>query len=204
MRAILNPLDLDAVRKEAEQEVNHPWFDDLVPVVVGVGRLTPRKGNHILVEAFARARREVEARLLIVADGPERERVETMARDLGVADDVEILGYQENPFKYVRRSAVFVSPSVAEGFAYVVAEAMAVGTPVVAAECAGPAEVLAYGKCGLLAPPGDSAELAERMVRLLGSRGLRRRLAALAERRVEDFDVARITRRYEEELAGCA
>jgi glycosyltransferase involved in cell wall biosynthesis len=198
LRPILNPLDVAAVEDMAQQEVHHPWFHDRVPVVIGVGRLTPHKGNKVLVEAFYRANSEHPARLVIVADGPERPEIEALIRDLGITDAVAILGYQSNPFKYVGRSTLFVCPSVSEGCPYVVEEALAAGTPVVATRCTGTTEILEGGRCGLLVPQGDVEALSDAMLRVIRDAELRERLSSLGRRRARDFSVKTIVSAYEE------
>jgi glycosyltransferase involved in cell wall biosynthesis len=198
LRPILNPLDVAAVEQMAREEVDHPWFGDCLPVIIGVGRLTPHKGNRLLVEAFARVRSEQPARLVIVADGPERPEIEALIADLGIADAVAILGYQSNPFKYVARATLFVCPSASEGCPYVVEEALAVGTPVVATRCTGSTEILEEGMCGLLVPPGDVDALSAAILRVMTDAKLRERLASLGRRRAQDFAVKTIIAEYEE------
>jgi glycosyltransferase involved in cell wall biosynthesis len=197
LRPILNPLDIAGVQRMARDDVDHPWFNDALPVVVGVGRLTPHKGNRLLVEAFARVNAEHPSRLVIIADGPERPEIETLINDLGICDAVEILGYRSNPFKYVSRSTVYVCPSVSEGCPYVVEEALAVGTPVVATRCTGSTEILEQGKCGLLVPQGDVAALSEAILKVIRDADLREKLAFLGRQRAEDFSIGTIVPHYE-------
>jgi glycosyltransferase involved in cell wall biosynthesis len=198
LRPILNPLDVATVEETAREEVNHPWFHGGLPVVTGVGRLIPHKGTRLLVEAFARVNSEHPAKLVIVADGPERPEIEALITDLGIADAVAILGYQSNPFKYVARSTLFVCPSASEGCPYVVEEALAVGTPVVATRCTGSTEILQQGRCGLLVPQGDVDALSAAILEVMTDAKLRERLASLGRRRAQDFAVKTIIAEYEE------
>jgi glycosyltransferase involved in cell wall biosynthesis len=198
LRPILNPLSVEAVEEMAREDVDHRWFGDRLPVVIGVGRLTPHKGNKLLVEAFARVRSEQAARLVIVADGPERPEIEALIADLGIGDAVEILGYQSNPFKYVARSTLFVCPSASEGCPYVVEEALTVGAPVVATRCTGSTEILQEGRCGLLVPQGDVGALADAILRVIRDSELRENLSSLGRRRAEDFSVKTVIPQYEE------
>jgi glycosyltransferase involved in cell wall biosynthesis len=197
LRPILNPLDVAAVREMARQDVDHPWFGDRLPVVIGVGRLTPHKGNRLLVEAFARVLSEQPARLVIVADGPQRPEIESLIADLGNRDSVDVLGYQSNPFKYVARSTLFVCPSVSEGCPYVVEEALAVGAPVVATRCTGSTEILQEGRCGLLVPQGNVQALADAILRVIRDSDLRENLSSLGRRRAEDFSVQTVIPEYQ-------
>ena len=90
----------------------------------------------------------------------------TLARQLGVTDDIALPGFVENPFAYMARASVFVLSSAWEGFGNVIAEALACGCPVVSTDCpSGPAEILEHGKYGPLVPVGDDVSLPARYLR---------------------------------------
>lgn len=134
---------------------------DSPPLVVGAGRLVHDKNFESLLRAFAIARPEREMRLVILGEGPLRSRLESLAQQLGVAEEVEMPGFVVNPFAYFRRAAVFVLSSRLEGFANVVVEAMACGCPVVATDCPhGPREALADGQYGELVAFDDDPAIA--------------------------------------------
>jgi glycosyltransferase involved in cell wall biosynthesis len=116
-----------------------------------------------------------------------------MARELGVAADVELLGFEPNPYKFMARADVFAVSSRVEGMPNAIIEALACGCPVVSTDClSGPAEILQNGRYGKLVPVGDEAALAEAIGAMLetspDSHDLRRRAA--------DFSVERATERY--------
>ena len=82
-----------------------------------------------------------------------------------------MLGFIKNPYAYMTRAAVFALSSAWEGFGNVLVEAMAVGTPVVSTDCkSGPAEILDYGKYGLLVPVGNSEAMAEAILNVLSGK----------------------------------
>jgi glycosyltransferase involved in cell wall biosynthesis len=115
-----------------------------------------------------------------------------------VQDSVHLPGFVSNPYPLLARATVFALPSRLEGFAVVLLEAMALGVPVVAADCvAGPAEVLAGGACGHLVRPDDPEALADGLSRLLGDRGYRERLVAAGRQRVQEYLPERIVPRWE-------
>ena len=145
--------DLEALGGAA---LHHPWFAaGQPPVLVGVGRLSREKDFPTLMRAFASVRRQRPVRLLILGEGPEREKLEALARQLGLSDDVGMPGFVTNPYPYLAHAAVFVLSSLYEGLPTVVVEAMALGTPVVATDCeTGPRELLDGGRSG---PAGSCA-----------------------------------------------
>lgn len=141
---------------------DHRWLvPGAPPVVLGVGELCTRKDFATLVRAFALLRRARPCRLLILGRGRQREALLGLAASLGVGDDVELPGYLPSPFAYMAHAAVLAFTSRWEGNPFVLPEALAVGTPVVATDCpSGPREVLADGRYGRLVPIGDAAALA--------------------------------------------
>jgi glycosyltransferase involved in cell wall biosynthesis len=177
------------------------------PRVVFLGRLAPAKGVVTLIEALARLRTP-GAQLLLVGDGPERSRLEGVARRLGVAERVHITGFVEHHRvpAVLASGDVLVLPSVYEELGTVLIEAMAVGLPVIASRVGGIPELIHDGENGLLVPPGDVRPLAAAIDRVLGDPDLARRLAAAARRRVSKHDWrhagAEICRLYRQLAAG--
>lgn len=144
-------------------------------------------------------RQKLEARLVILGEGPMRPELESLARDLGVENDIDLPGFVSNPFKYMKRASVFVLSSLYEGFGNVLAEAMFLGTPVVATNCpSGPEEILEGGKWGRLVPPGDAQSLAEAIVQTLNDRNADKLFGAT--QRARKFAVAEVVDSYINEL----
>jgi glycosyltransferase involved in cell wall biosynthesis len=141
---------------------DHPWFGSgEPPVIVGVGELSPRKDFATLLRAFARVRRDRACRLIIVGKGRERDRLLGLAAELGVAEDVDLPGFVPEPYGFMAHAALFAFSSRWEGLGFVLIEALAVGTPVVATDCpSGPGEILQGGKYGPLVAVGDDEALA--------------------------------------------
>lgn len=169
LHVIANPLVNDALHRAAAEPVDDPWFaGGGPPVILAAGSLEPRKDFATLLRAFARLRARRAARLLILGRGREHERLEALARELGIAADVRLPGFDPNPYRWMARAAAFVLCSRREGSGAVLAEALACGTPVVAADCpSGPAEILDGGRVGPLVPVGDADALAGAIERTL-------------------------------------
>jgi glycosyltransferase involved in cell wall biosynthesis len=162
IEVVYNPVITPAMLALARQAPDHPWLaPGQPPVILGVGRLTGQKDFSTLVRAFAEVRRRRPARLIILGEGPDRTAIEAQARELGVADDVALPGFQENALAYMAGSAVFVLSSAWEGLPTVLIEALAAGTQVVSTDCpSGPREILQDGRLGALVSVGDAAALA--------------------------------------------
>ncbi len=169
IRVIYSPVISPELPERARAPVEHPWFaPGEPPVVLGVGRLVEQKDFPTLIRAFARVQRTRPARLVILGKGSQRDLLKAMSRELGVEQDVALLGFVSNPYAYMARAAVFVLSSIEEGLSNVLIEAMAVGTPVISTHCeSGPAEVLDHGRYGSLVPVGDSEAMAEAILEVL-------------------------------------
>jgi glycosyltransferase involved in cell wall biosynthesis len=163
VRVLPNPVVTPELVECAAQPLDDPWFTaGAAPVVLGAGRLDQQKDFPTLIRAFAAVRSKRAARLVILGEGPERARLESLVEELGIGEHVRLPGFVSNPFSYMARAAVFVLSSAWEGMPGVLIQAMACGAPVVATDCeSGPREVLASGKYGRLVPVGDHAALAE-------------------------------------------
>lgn len=202
----------ETIRRLAAEPVDHPWFEDgrgRPRTIVSVANVIPRKGQRTLVEALPRVReRAGDVRLVLVgrldnvdyADG-----LRETARSLGVDPYVDLVGYRANPVSFMAEADVFALASFNEGCPRVLSEAMAAGTPVVAADCpSGPAFVTDEGRAGLLVPPGDVSATAAALTRVLTEPGLADALVRRGRERAEEFSPRRVAERYLETARRCA
>ena len=152
------------------------------------GRLTAQKSLPLLLEAVGRAE---GVTLAIAGEGPERGAVEAGVRRLGLEDRVRLLGplSRDSVLELFHAADGTVLSSGWENFPHSVVESLAVGTPVLATDVGGVAEVVRDGENGLLVPPGDPAALAAAIDRFAGDEDLRRRLRAAAAPSVESYGV---------------
>ncbi len=187
--AIASPLGLSSFTQVAREG----------PLHIGiVGRLAPWKGQHVFLDAFAKA----------FPDGPEigviigaplfggtayQEELECQVAALALQARVVFRGFRENVADELGHLDVLVHAStIPEPFGQVIVEGMAAGLPVVAADAGGPAEIIHNGVDGLLYPPGDVDALSQLLLRLAADPTLRRRLGDAAQVRAQDFTAARI------------
>jgi len=160
--------------------------------VLAMGRLVSQKGFDILIKAFARlARKFPQWQLVIIGGGELRAELQSLADELGV--NVALVGRLENPFAIFGEDDIFAMPSRFEGMGLALAEAMACGVAVVAADCkSGPAEILNGGEFGLLVPPEDEKALAAALEKLMASgeeRASWAKKAALGAKRFSEEEI---------------
>lgn len=196
---IYNPIDIESVEKLSYEEVTeHPWFNENIPVVINVGALTYPKAQEYLLKAFYLARKRIKCRLVILGEGEKEDELKRLALDLRITDDAAFLGFKENPFKFMRKSAVFVLSSRFEGFPNVLLEAMACGVPAVSTRCkSGPEEIITDSVDGLLVPVENEEKLAEAIIKVITNPDLSSRFAAKAKETVSKFDVRTNILNYE-------
>jgi teichuronic acid biosynthesis glycosyltransferase TuaC len=166
-----------------------PAAPDPAPLLVTVAHLVARKRHADVVRAVGRLRaRHPALRYLVVGDGPERGPLAALARELGVADRVELAGQLPHPeaLRRLRAGAVFAMPSVDEAFGVAYVEALAAGLVVVAARGEpGPEDLAAAGAPLVLVPPGDPDALAAALDGLLADSARRAELGRAGREVVE-------------------
>ncbi len=164
VRTIANPAIPPFIWEKAAEEIAHPFFTEKHPLVLSAGRLDIEKDFGTLIRAFALVRKRLPARMLILGEGEERANLQSLIRELGLEGDVDLPGFVPNPYAYIAHASVFVLSSRWEGSPLVLAEAMALGIPVVATDCGGPSEILRGGRWGKLVPIGDPEALAQAII----------------------------------------
>ncbi len=199
IEVIDNPVVSASLISKSRLPADHRWLAGSMPVIVGIGRLTRQKDFTTLLRAFAEVRRQRPVRLIILGEGEERAALEDLARNLGIADDVDLPGFVANPYAVLSRAALFVLSSYWEGLPGVLIEALACGTKVVATDCpSGPREILDDGAYGQLVPVGDDKAMAEAILRALTGEFI----AADTEAWLKRFDMDTNVNRYLGLLAG--
>jgi glycosyltransferase involved in cell wall biosynthesis len=180
----------------AAEPVQHPWLRQRdTPTFVALGRLVEQKDFSTLIHALAECRKTRDVRLVILGEGKLLNSLTQLAGELNVEDHVSLPGYTLNPFPSMRAASAVVLSSIHEGFANVLAEALACGTPVVSTDCPeGPREILENGVYGRLTPVGDYKAMATAMLATLDDAPRREQL----QERGREFSVATCGQRYME------
>lgn len=201
LRVIPNGVDLKRYLPREEKEV-------VSSRLICVARLSREKGLADLIKAFALIHAQNrQARLVLVGDGPERERLEEMVRKSGLAAAVSFRGAlpHDEALKEMRAAEIFVCPSLAEGLGIVFLEAQAQGIPVIGTRVGGIPDVIQDEQTGLLTPPNNPEALAAAIDRLMRDSVLQKLLSRQALERVKRFDWEIIVREladfYEEIMA---
>ena len=156
-----NPIDVENLKNLSLEEI--PKLLKNKNYILGVGRLSRAKGVDLLIEAFYIITNNISGlHLVIVGDGEEMQNLKKLAETYHLQDKIYFLGFQDNPYKFMKNTKCFVLSSRWEGFGLVLAEALICGAKVVSFDCkSGPRRILENGKYGKLVECFDVKKLAE-------------------------------------------
>ena len=198
IKTIYNPASDEKILSLAKEEIDSNLVSDK-PLIISVGRLTKQKDHITLLKAFNKISSKIDCNLYIVGEGSERDNLEKFIVNNNIGDRVKLLGYQNNPWKFMSKSKIFILPSIWEGFGNVIVESMLIGIPVISSDCpSGPKEILNDGESGKLFKVGDYIHLSKIIEdTLLGDNT---KLINRAKIRSEDFTIEKITEEYEKVL----
>ncbi|MDD3986005.1 MAG: glycosyltransferase [Methanobacterium sp.] len=165
---IYNPVDILGVLKRSRESIFHKWFKEKTPIILSIGSLTFRKNYMTLIKAFYLLRKKIKAKLIILGQGPEKEKLERSISILNLDKEVDLPGFFINPHAYIARCAVYVSSSLYEGCGNTLTEAMVLNVPIVATNGGGSSEeLLEYGKWGRIVPACDEKALSDAILATL-------------------------------------
>ena len=200
IHVISNPMDLDLFSSNKSKETLRKKFGFVKPTIIHWGRLSYAKSVDVLFKAFAQIRSEgMSAHLLIIGDGPDRQKLEFLCKKLGLEEDVEFTGMLRGPdlTERVAASDFFASASTTETQGLVFLEAMAMGLPVVGVNAGGVPEYVTNNQNGLIVESGNVKAVADAMRVLIEQPELRRRLGINAQESVKKYGADAIIEKFE-------
>jgi len=198
IRVIHNFVNCDTYKPDPDRR----GLDEFAPagekLLIHLSNFRPVKRVLDCIKIFAKVRENASVRLLMVGDGPERGPAEHLATKLGVRDQVDFLGKQNQVERLIRLAHVLLMPSEMESFGLAALEAMACGVPAVATRVGGVPELITDGEDGFLESVGDIDRLAERALQLVTDEKLHDRMAAAARKTATSrFCTDKLIPRYE-------
>ena len=150
-----------------------------------------------VIKIFHKVRQEIPSKLLLIGDGPERKKMETLCRELKLCDDIRFLGKQDAVEELLSLADLFLLPSVNESFGLAALEAMACEVPVVSTNVGGIPEVNIHGETGFLANLGDVDSMAKHALHILKSDETLAQFRKKALEQAQRFDIKFIVPKYE-------
>lgn len=194
IRVIANGIDVAKYRAANNHSTHHQ------PLVIGcLSRLSKEKGVDVLLWALPKILdRYPNLHCCVAGEGPERERLETLAAKLGVAASFHMPGFCDDTADYLKLCTIVVQPSRMEAMPLAILEAMAAGKAIVASAVGEIPRLLEDGHAGMLVPPDSPEKLADAILTLLQDEALRQSLERrAAQKAASQFDVATMTAAYQ-------
>jgi len=199
VEVVPNFVDCDVYGRATDRTLRKKFASDEEGILIHISNFRPVKRVEDVLGIFARVRKQLKARLLMVGDGPERPKAEWLARTHGVSNGVIFVGKQSDMSDLLAISDVLLLPSELESFGLVALEAMACEVPVIATNVGGIPEVVRDGIDGFLHAVGDIDAMAQRCLSILADADLRRNLGRAArDRATREFCASKIVLRYED------
>jgi glycosyltransferase involved in cell wall biosynthesis len=186
--------NLKEVRSQKSEVRREFGLGDDVPVIGAIGRMVWQKGFEYLIKAIPAITKEfLEAKVLIVGEGPLKGRLEALGVRLKVKKNLVFTGFRSDVKEILSAIDILVIPSVLEGFPMITLEGMAMAKPIVATNIEGITEQITNGENGILVPPRDPSALAKAIIGLLRNRETARRMGLAARKKTgQEFSVEKM------------
>ncbi|MBN2406644.1 MAG: glycosyltransferase [Elusimicrobia bacterium] len=205
IKVVKNPLEIDRIDTLSAEPPVHPWYGEGVPIVIAAGKLKKAKGFEYLIEAFSKVVKKTECRLIILGEGGLREKLSAMIERFKLQGSIDLPGFKENVYSYIKGSEIFVLSSLWEGLPNVLLEAMACGKPVISTEYSESVhELIRDGENGFIVPKEDPQALADAICRLLSDRALSERFSRENKKKSGEYRAETVVDEYAEMINGTA
>lgn len=204
IEVIPNFIDLDRFKKSNKNHFKRAICPNGEKVVVHVSNFREVKRVPEVVTTFDYIlKNDIDAKLLLVGDGPDRQRAEQRCRELGICNHVRFLGKQDQVEEVLSIADLFLIPSGSETFGLAALEAMSCSVPVVSSNIGGLPEVNIHGETGYLCGLDDTECMGRYSVDILSNPKLHKKMAANARKRAEQFEMSTVIETYEEYYEKC-
>lgn len=199
IKVIPNFIDLERFKKSNKNHFKQAICPDGEKVIVHVSNFRKVKRVPVVISVFAKIlEKGIKSKLLLVGDGPERQRAEQQCRDLGICDHVRFLGKLEEVEDVLSIADLFLIPSGSETFGLAALEAMSCSVPVISSNIGGLPEVNVHNETGYLCDLDDIDAMAKYAVKLLSDENLHTQFSANARKRAELFNQNLVVEQYEQ------
>jgi glycosyltransferase involved in cell wall biosynthesis len=159
---IYNPFNIKFIEKKIKKKINFNFYKKKNLNIISIGRLTEQKDHLTLLRAFSLVVKKIDAKLLIIGKGKLKNYLQDFVLNNNLSDHVKLLGYNKNPYNFIKTADIFILSSKFEGLPNVLLEAQFLKKYIISTDCpTGPKEILLNGKAGDLFPVGDYVKLSK-------------------------------------------
>ena len=204
IKVIPNFIDLDRFKRSDKQHFKRAICPNGEKVVAHVSNFRKVKRVPEVISVFKRILDHgIASKLLLVGDGPDRQKTEEQCRELGICEHVRFLGKQDQVAEVLSIADLFLMPSGNETFGLAALEAMSCSVPVICSNIGGLPEVVEHGKSGFLCDLDDVDCMADHAVEILGDEDKFNEMSANARKRASEFELLKIVGEYEKYYEEC-
>ena len=183
--------------KSPDMELRNYYAPGNEKILMHISNFRKIKRVEDIVKVFEKVRKKIPSKLLLIGDGPERHYIETLCRQMGICNDVKMLGKLKNTETILSIADLFLLPSETESFGLAALEAMASGVPVISSNTGGLPEVNIHGETGFLSAVGDVEEMTKNSIYLLEDDKRLGLFRENARRQASKYDIGNILPKYE-------
>ena len=204
IQVVYNFIDIEKYSKAEEQECKRDALaEPNERILTHISNFRPVKRVEDVIKVFYEVQKEIPSKLLMIGEGPEREKAETLAKKLGIKDKVFFLGNSTEIIRILCYSDVFLLPSQTESFGLAALEAMAAKTAIISTNTGGLPEVNIHGETGYLSNLGDIADMAKNAISILKEDAILERFKQNAKEHTKRFSIKNILPVYEDIYKSC-
>lgn len=187
---IYNPLNLKIIKKKSKEKLNFDFFKNSKIKAINVARFTDQKDHITLINSIKLlVDKKISIKLLIVGYGPNRNKIINYIKQNNLSAYIKIINFQNNPYKYIKKSNLFILTSLYEGLPNVILEAIALKKFVISSNCpTGPKEILQNGKYGFLFKIKNDFALSKLILKYQNNRAKCKKMSNLAYKSLVRFE----------------
>jgi len=174
-KLIYNPFDFSFIKKQANKKISNKHFKSKSLKIINVGRMTDQKDQITLIKAVELAAKKIDLKLFIIGKGVLKNKIQKYIKEKNLSNNIHLLGYQTNPFKYIRRANIFVLTSKFEGSPNVLIESQFLKKFIISTDCpTGPRSILKNGNLGNLVKIGDFNAISKLLINFKDKKNLKK------------------------------
>jgi len=196
IKVVYNFIDFDRFKKTDKEHFKKAIAPEGEKILIHTSNFRKVKRVHDVIKVFKKVHDQIDSKLLLIGDGPERQSLENLCREMGLCEDIRFLGKQDAVEELLSLADVFIIPSANESFGLAALEAMACQVPVISSDVGGLPEVNTDGVTGFVCKVGDVDTMAKKCLEILSSEKTHNRFKENALARAQEFNLDKILPQY--------
>ncbi len=196
-KVIYNPLNKFEILKKCKEKINFNFKYKKSLKIINIARFTDQKDHLTLLEAFKKINTKINTELLIIGYGANKKTIHNFIKRHKLEKKIKVIGFQKNPYPFIKKADIFVLSSLYEGLPNVLLEALTLKKFVISSDCpTGPKEILENGKYGFLFKVRNVNQLTNQIIRYSQNKKIYNKKIDLAYKSLQRFDFNTCCNKY--------